>query len=58
MQAIRDILLLGHRQAFTWIDEWYGKYITHAHLPSDCLANQTKMVWQARIPQNGSATAV
>jgi len=26
VQAIRDILLLGHRQAFTWIDEWYGKY--------------------------------
>lgn len=23
-RAIRDILLLGHRQAFTWIDEWYG----------------------------------
>ncbi|XP_055373131.1 cytoplasmic phosphatidylinositol transfer protein 1 [Condylostylus longicornis] len=21
-RAIRDILLLGHRQAFTWIDEW------------------------------------
>jgi len=25
VQAIRDILLLGHRQAFTWIDEWFGK---------------------------------
>lgn len=23
-KAIRDILLLGHRQAFAWIDEWYG----------------------------------
>ena len=23
-RSIRDILLLGHRQAFTWIDEWYG----------------------------------
>ncbi|KAH0952711.1 hypothetical protein HN011_008684 [Eciton burchellii] len=22
-RCIRDILLLGHRQAFTWIDEWY-----------------------------------
>lgn len=22
-KCIRDILLLGHRQAFTWIDEWY-----------------------------------
>ncbi|XP_075218185.1 cytoplasmic phosphatidylinositol transfer protein 1 [Lycorma delicatula] len=23
-KTIRDILLLGHRQAFAWIDEWYG----------------------------------
>ncbi|XP_012272585.1 cytoplasmic phosphatidylinositol transfer protein 1 [Orussus abietinus] len=23
-RCIRDILLLGHRQAFAWIDEWYG----------------------------------
>lgn len=23
-KVIREILLLGHRQAFTWIDEWYG----------------------------------
>lgn len=21
-RCIRDVLLLGHRQAFTWIDEW------------------------------------
>jgi len=21
---VRDVLLLGHKQAFTWIDEWYG----------------------------------
>lgn len=23
-RSIRDVLLLGHRQAFTWIDDWYG----------------------------------
>lgn len=23
-RAIRDILLLGHRQAFVWVDEWHG----------------------------------
>ncbi|CAH1273618.1 PITPNC1 [Branchiostoma lanceolatum] len=23
-RAIRDILLVGHRQAFTWVDEWFG----------------------------------
>ncbi|CAD7088095.1 unnamed protein product [Hermetia illucens] len=26
-RAIRDILLVGHRQAFTWIDEWYDMTI-------------------------------
>ena len=24
-KAIRDILLLAHRQAFCWTDEWYEK---------------------------------
>jgi len=24
MQSIREILLVGHRQAFAWIDEWFG----------------------------------
>ena len=23
-QSIREILLVGHRQAFAWIDDWYG----------------------------------
>lgn len=23
-QAIHDILLLGHRQAFAWMDDWHG----------------------------------
>ncbi|KAG7161813.1 Cytoplasmic phosphatidylinositol transfer protein 1-like [Homarus americanus] len=26
-RAIRNILLIGHRQAFAWIDEWYGMTI-------------------------------
>uniref|UniRef100_A0A8C6U0E9 Phosphatidylinositol transfer protein cytoplasmic 1 n=1 Tax=Neogobius melanostomus TaxID=47308 RepID=A0A8C6U0E9_9GOBI len=24
-KVIRDVLLLGHRQAFAWVDEWIGK---------------------------------
>lgn len=24
LQVIRDVLLLGHRQAFAWVDEWIG----------------------------------
>lgn len=23
-RTVREVLLLGHRQAFTWIDEWYN----------------------------------
>lgn len=28
-QVVRDILLIGHRQAFAWVDEWYGKCSPH-----------------------------
>ncbi|NXK95969.1 PITC1 protein, partial [Formicarius rufipectus] len=27
-KVVRDILLIGHRQAFAWVDEWYGEYMT------------------------------
>lgn len=27
LQAIREILLLGHRQAFAWMDDWYNMTI-------------------------------
>ena len=26
LQAIQDIILKGHRQAFVWIDEWHGMF--------------------------------
>lgn len=26
-QVIRDILLIGHRQAFAWVDEWCGESV-------------------------------
>ena len=25
LQAVRDIILKGHKQAFLWIDEWHGQ---------------------------------
>lgn len=47
---IRDILLIGHRQAFTWVDEWCGESLPfpkatnpagvpypHAPAPAHCL---------------------
>ena len=30
LQVIRDVLLLGHRQAFAWIDEWIGEMFARA----------------------------
>ena len=27
LQSIREILLVGHRQAVAWIDDWYGMTI-------------------------------
>lgn len=27
MQSIREILLVGHRQAVAWIDDWYNMTI-------------------------------
>ena len=32
MQSVRDILLLGHRQAFAWIDEWIGQWHVYSYL--------------------------
>lgn len=25
---VRDVLTLGHKQAYTWIDEWFGLTLT------------------------------
>lgn len=32
MQSIRDIIILGHRQAFAWIDEWYSMSLTDVRI--------------------------
>lgn len=34
IQNIRDILLIGHRQAVAWLDEWHGQSDTR-HRKSD-----------------------
>ena len=26
VQAVKDVLLRGHKQAFVWMDEWHGEY--------------------------------
>ena len=43
-QAIRDILLKGHREAFLWIDEWHGKMSNCTNpswTPSGCACTLT-----------------
>lgn len=39
---IRDVLLLGHRQAFAWVDEWIGKFT------SDGIAHETRVRFVCR----------
>ncbi|CAG5046092.1 unnamed protein product [Parnassius apollo] len=41
--AIRDILLLGHRQAFTWMDEWYNMTIEDVRNYEKEMQAQTNM---------------
>ncbi|KAL0272578.1 UNVERIFIED_CONTAM: hypothetical protein PYX00_005498 [Menopon gallinae] len=43
-KAIRDVLLLGHRQAFTWIDEWYGMSITDVRIYECQMQRQTNEI--------------
>ena len=31
LQTIRDVLLLGHRQAFAWVDEWISTFCLFLH---------------------------
>nr|XP_018907715.1 PREDICTED: cytoplasmic phosphatidylinositol transfer protein 1 [Bemisia tabaci] len=40
-KSIRNILLLGHRQAFAWIDEWYGMSLTDVRLYESEMQRQT-----------------
>ena len=30
---MRDILLVGHRQAVAWLDEWHGKWLIEYIVP-------------------------
>lgn len=41
LQSIQEVLLLGHRQAFTWIDEWYGMSLADVRLYEGQMQKQT-----------------
>ncbi|KAK6637865.1 hypothetical protein RUM44_008287 [Polyplax serrata] len=40
-RSIQEVLLLGHRQAFTWIDEWYGMSLADVRLYEGQMQKQT-----------------
>ena len=49
VQVVKDILLLGHKQAFTWIDEWHGKihqlfsFVSKSHTGTLLICKQRPM---------------
>lgn len=54
-KSIRDVLLLGHRQAFAWIDEWHGMTIEDVRLFESNMHKQTneKVVREEEVEQQG-----
>ncbi|XP_033606354.1 cytoplasmic phosphatidylinositol transfer protein 1 isoform X3 [Cryptotermes secundus] len=40
-ESIREILLLGHRQAFAWIDEWYGMTLEDVRMYEEQMQRET-----------------
>ncbi|KDR21990.1 cytoplasmic phosphatidylinositol transfer protein 1 isoform X2 [Zootermopsis nevadensis] len=40
-RSIREILLLGHRQAFAWIDEWYGMTLEDVRIYEKQMQHET-----------------
>jgi len=52
--ALRDVFLSGHRQAFCWMDEWYGKSIEDMRKIED----ETKKELDKLITQDGADETV
>lgn len=40
-RSIREILLLGHRQAFAWIDDWYGMTLDDVRMYEEQMQRET-----------------
>jgi len=51
--ALRDVFLSGHRQAFCWLDEWFGKTIEDMRKMED----ETKVELD-KLLQDGAGTTV
>lgn len=55
-RAIRDVLLLGHRQAFTWIDEWYTMTIDDVRQYEHDMQMETNAKLKATLPSSSIPT--
>lgn len=53
--CIREVLLLGHRQAFAWIDEWIDMTLEDVRNYESKLQQQTNSLLQQSSPANASA---
>ncbi|XP_064637382.1 cytoplasmic phosphatidylinositol transfer protein 1-like [Lineus longissimus] len=57
--VVRDILLVGHRQAFSWIDEWFGMSIDDIrNYENKMNAETNQKVMQAELLPSSTATEV
>jgi len=52
--ALRDVFLNGHRQAFCWLDEWYGKTIADMRK----MEEETKVELDQLIAQDGAGATI
>lgn len=49
-QSIREILLVGHRQAFAWIDEWHGMSFEDVRKYESQMQNETNKKIESKQP--------
>ena len=49
-QSIREILLVGHRQAFAWIDEWHGMSLEDVRKYESQMQNETNKKIESKQP--------
>lgn len=57
-RCIRDVLLLGHRQAFTWIDSWYDMSLEDVRIYEKQLQAETNAKFVETTDIDDSATEV
>ncbi|TKS82169.1 Cytoplasmic phosphatidylinositol transfer protein 1 [Collichthys lucidus] len=55
-KVIRDILLVGHRQAVAWIDEWHGLSLEEVRKYEQAMQEKTNS--KVKSSQNNTATVV